>query len=590
LEPEELDVEHLGRPAMQKVGDIGRFRLIAELARGGMGIVYLALLRGPGGFNKLFVVKELKRHLAEDPNLVRMFIDEARLAAKLNHPNVVQTIEVGSSGNRHYIAMEYLEGQSLKRLLRRACNEGTAVPLHYQLHVVMQMLEGLHYVHEATDFDGSPLNLVHRDVSPHNVFITYEGQVKVVDFGIAKAMGSTNNTRSGVLKGKVAYMAPEQSCGERVDRRADVFSAGVMLWEAAVNRRIWASLENDLQILRALMNGQIPSPRSAKPDIDPALERIIVQATAMKPDDRFQSVAELQSEIDGYLRGLDVPRFAGRDVGKHVSQVFAEERARIKQVIDGQLQLLRGVGSRDYATIDLPQLTTGGSPSSGTPSGLTRRGGTADQAVAQRAFRNVFDVTGDPGTLAPPMMGEPPPKPRRLVPAIVAIGVLSIGGTVLLLRKTATPHVAAPAASAASAQSAEPAPSASGAPSSSAPAPVPSIAVSVRVSPASARISLDNGPAQTGTFRGTLARDGGTHTLHVDAPQFQRKDVTFVADEDHAFDLSLPPVPPAVGWRPRAAAATSAPATVISSPPPNVAPTGTGRKKQPIDKNDPYTN
>jgi serine/threonine-protein kinase len=171
-----------------KVSDLGRYRLIAELARGGMGLVYLALVRGPGGFNKLFVVKELKGHLADDPSLVRMFLEEARLSAKLNHPNVVQTIEIGSEGERHYMAMEHLDGQSLNRLIVRTRKTERPLPLPYFLYVLAHTLEGLEYVHSLADFDGSLLNLVHRDVSPHNVFVTYVGQVKLVDFWIAKAL------------------------------------------------------------------------------------------------------------------------------------------------------------------------------------------------------------------------------------------------------------------------------------------------------------------------------------------------------------------------------------------------------------------
>ena len=308
-----------------------------------MGIVYLALVRGPGGFNKLFVVKELKAHLSEDPNLVRMFLEEARLAAKLNHPNVVQTIEIGSDGSRHFIAMEFLDGQSLNRLLGRVRRGGTPLPLHYHLHVLIHLLEGLHYAHSVTDFDGTPLKLVHRDVSPQNAFITYDGQVKVLDFGIAKALDSTNDTRTGVLKGKVPYMAPEQASGQSIDRRADLFSIGVMLWEAVVGRRMWSNSQNDLQILHALMQGNIPPPRDAKPDIDPALERMILKATAASREDRYATAAEFQAELEDHLKQMGQPSFGGRDVGKLLSEVFSDERARVKNVIDDQLRFLSGV-------------------------------------------------------------------------------------------------------------------------------------------------------------------------------------------------------------------------------------------------------
>jgi serine/threonine-protein kinase len=289
--------------------------------------VYLALVRGPGGFNKLFVVKELKPHLAEDPNLVEMFLEEARLAAKLNHPNVVQTIEVGSDRDRPYIAMEHLDGQSLNRISARARKVDSPLPMPHFLFILAHMLEGLHYAHHVTDFDGTPLNIVHRDVSPHNVFVTYEGHVKVVDFGIAKALDSSNETRAGVLKGKIAYMAPEQAVGARPDRRADVFAAGVMLFEAAVGQRMWAQAENDLQILHALTSKKVPRPRDVKPEIDPRLEQIILRATAVEVDDRYPDAAEMREDIEAYLRAASAPALPGRDIGRFVSGLFTAERA-----------------------------------------------------------------------------------------------------------------------------------------------------------------------------------------------------------------------------------------------------------------------
>jgi serine/threonine protein kinase len=298
-----------------KVADVGRYRLIAELARGGMGIVFLALVAGPGGFNKLFCVKVLKGAMAEDRKLVSMFLEEARLAAKLNHPNVVQTIEVGSDDGQHFIAMEYLEGQSLYGIQSRGRRAENPFPLSYHVYVLVHLLEGLEYAHTATDFDGTPLHLVHRDVSPHNVFVTYDGRVKILDFGIAKALGSSNDTNTGMLKGKVAYMAPEQAAGEPLDGRADVFAAGVMLWDAVVGQRMWNRSLNDLQILHALMKGAIPDPREAKPDIDPRLERIILHATAVNAEDRYETAAEMQRDLEAYLDDPGTASFGARDIG-----------------------------------------------------------------------------------------------------------------------------------------------------------------------------------------------------------------------------------------------------------------------------------
>lgn len=177
---------------------IGKYHLLATLGRGGMAEVFLAVIQGPAGFSKLVVLKELRPELSSEPEFLSMFLDEARLAARLQHPNVVQTNEVGHEGSRHFIAMEYLDGQPLSRVLSRMRGQ---LPLPLHLRVLSETLAALHYAHELRDFDGTPLAVVHRDVTPHNVFVTYDGEVKLVDFGIAKATDSSTETRTGVLKG-----------------------------------------------------------------------------------------------------------------------------------------------------------------------------------------------------------------------------------------------------------------------------------------------------------------------------------------------------------------------------------------------------
>src|SRR5579859_6512235 len=202
----------------------GRYRLLAELGEVGMGNVYLAVARGPGGFNKLCVLKVLRPLLAQERASVKSFLSEGRLAVRLSHPNVVQTFEVAENAGRQAIVMEYLEGRSLAQIAERAQGE-RAMPIAMQLHVLGCVLAGLHYAHELSDFDGKPLGIVHRDVSPQNVFVTFDGQVKLLDFGIAKARHAGSvHTSTGIVKGKIRYMAPEQMSGETVDRRADLFA------------------------------------------------------------------------------------------------------------------------------------------------------------------------------------------------------------------------------------------------------------------------------------------------------------------------------------------------------------------------------
>jgi serine/threonine-protein kinase len=316
-----------------------------------MSEVYLAVIAGPAGFNKLVVIKLIKAELAEDPDFIGMFLEEARLSARLNHPNIVQTNEVGNIGGRYYIAMEYLEGQPYSRVLHRVGRD-RGLPLGMSLRLLSDVLAGLQYAHDLTDFDGTPLGVVHRDVTPHNIFVTYDGQVKVVDFGIAKAMNSSHETRTGMLKGKVGYMAPEQARGERVDRRADIFSVGVMLWEAAVGRRLWKGM-NEVQILHQLLAGDIPRPRSMRPDISDRLEQIILRALAPNRDERYPTCTALQADLED-LMDSGGERGALREVGRVVTQAFEEERKKLKTIIEQQLAKSNMMSTGLYQQMALP--------------------------------------------------------------------------------------------------------------------------------------------------------------------------------------------------------------------------------------------
>jgi serine/threonine-protein kinase len=265
-----------------------------------MADVYLAVAQGPAGFgfSKLTVIKRLRPSLANDREFVSMIVDEARLAARLNHPNVVQTLEAGRVAKHYFIAMEYLEGQPFDRLLSRAHRRNGGMRKDLGYVVVSDMLAGLHHAHELCDYDGAPLNVVHRDVSPHNVFITYDGQVKVVDFGIARASNRATYTATGVVKGKVFYMAPEQACGDALDRRADIFSAGILLWEIAVGRRIWHD-KDDVVVMHQLTSGGYPaSPQEIDPSVPDGVDAICRKALAREPADRYSTAADMQADLD----------------------------------------------------------------------------------------------------------------------------------------------------------------------------------------------------------------------------------------------------------------------------------------------------
>ncbi|HEU4408001.1 MAG TPA: serine/threonine-protein kinase [Polyangiaceae bacterium] len=322
-----------------KVYKLGKYRLFATLGRGGMADVFLAVALGPAGFNKLVVVKTLRNPEVEPPpHALEMFLNEARLSARLNHPNVVHTYEVGEERGTYFIVMEYLEGQPLDRVLKRSQRSGSAAPPAWAARVVADGLQGLHHAHELCDYDGTPLNIVHRDVSPHNVFVTYDGGVKLLDFGIAKAAMASGLTATGMLKGKVAYMAPEQANGLPIDRRADLFSMGIVLWEAVAGRRLMAGDTPAATLVNVL---QRPAPRltSVRPDVDPELDAIAARALAPSPAERYPTAQAMYEDLETYLRRVGGPARAS-EVGALVATLFASTRAEMQQSVQAQMAAL----------------------------------------------------------------------------------------------------------------------------------------------------------------------------------------------------------------------------------------------------------
>jgi serine/threonine protein kinase/ABC-type branched-subunit amino acid transport system substrate-binding protein len=329
----------------------GKYRLIAELGQGGMADVFLAVALGPAGFRKLQVIKRVRRGLVEDPEFVTMLLEEGKLSSRLSHPNLIQTNEVGQLGDEYFIAMEYLDGQPLHGILARGKAENRPLPQHLHYGIIADALRGLHHAHELADFDGTPLGIVHRDVSPQNVFVTYDGDVKVVDFGVAKAAGRLHETRAGTLKGKLSYMAPEQAMGIAVDRRADVFAVGVMLWEAATGARLWAGAEEQT-ILGRLLSGDVPtSPRTVTPDVAPELDRICRRALASRPDDRYPTADAVRIDLDAYLEqdaasslaeitDVTPPLSVLSKLGPLLAGLFRDRREGLRRVVEVQLRAL----------------------------------------------------------------------------------------------------------------------------------------------------------------------------------------------------------------------------------------------------------
>jgi serine/threonine-protein kinase len=305
---------------------IGRYRVVDDIGVGGMATVHLARMDGAGGFQKWVAIKRIHPHLVENEQIIKMFLDEARIAASISHPNVAQVFDLGSHEDTHWIAMEYLHGEPLREVLRHVMETGPALDAPLAARIIADAAEGLHAAHELRGKDGAPLNLVHRDVTPHNLFLTYDGVVKVVDFGIAKVTGRLSSTQAGTLKGKIAYMAPEQIRGRDIDRRTDIFALGVVLWELTTGRRLFR-MDTDLETVERVQACVVPPPSSMAYDFPAQLESIVMTALRKNPDDRYQTARDFSRALQQYL--MQSSQFVGpEEISAYVSELFGD---RIRQ-------------------------------------------------------------------------------------------------------------------------------------------------------------------------------------------------------------------------------------------------------------------
>ncbi|WP_394828645.1 serine/threonine protein kinase [Pendulispora albinea] len=456
---------------------IGKYQLIADLEQGGMGNVYIAMAQGPGSFSKLVVLKELKPEFARDPDFLAMFYEEARVASRLHHPNIVHTYEVGSEGDRHFIAMEYLSGQSLARVLSA---RHLGFPLEMYLRVLCEVLRALEYAHALTDFDGSPMGLVHRDVNPENVFVTYDGQVKLLDFGIAKAKNSRVKTRVGVFKGKPWYMAPEQLTGD-ITVRTDFFAIGVMIWEAVAGSPMWHQ-KSDAEVLSLLSQGTIPSLGKEVPGAHPELVRICDKARAVAPEDRYASAVEFLGDIEAYLREAK-EAVSVRDVSARVADMFASERNERRETLETYLGAIRATSVPNISAIT-PRLAPGESIGGSRPRLRIRQtpSGTAKTEVAPSESRARWPWFVGLAALALVVAGLAVVRPRFTV---------AIQPEVPGFRSTEHPTPAAPPEPAAT----QATPPAGATPPASAAAPVASGAPAAPAAPAASNASPSPNPA-----------------------------------------------------------------------------------------------
>ncbi|RKG57913.1 serine/threonine protein kinase [Corallococcus sp. CA054B] len=414
----------------------GQYVLVRKLAEGGMAEIFLAKLLGADGFERNVVLKRMLPTLSAIPDFVEMFRDEARLAAKLSHPHIVQIHELGFTDGCYYICMEYLAGEDFSTTLRLAGRRRQYVPLPVVMRVLIDAARGLHFAHTFTNEQGQPLHVVHRDVSPSNLYVTYQGQVKVLDFGIAKAESRLVQTRTGVVKGKYIYMAPEQAQGKEVDHRADVFSLGVSLYEAVTHVRPF-SRENDLAVLNALLQGEFEKPRALRADLPEGLEAIILKAMAFKPEDRYATSEEFADALERFAAEFQGGAASAPTLGTFLRNHFGEERVTEKTRIP-TLATLTAARPTD------PEFAAIASPVSGAGTNaygpqVSRPSSTGVRALtAQNKAAPVQAQAPEPEVVPSAPVAKPASR-RWLMGVVGGLGLVAAGVAFVVARPGGTP-------------------------------------------------------------------------------------------------------------------------------------------------------
>jgi len=419
----------------------GKYYLVDKIAVGGMAEIFKAKTFSHGGFEKLLVIKRILSHLSENEDFVSMFIDEAKISVSLQHANIVQIYDFGKIHSNYFIAMEWIDGKDVKQILRKLASRRKLLPEEFAVHVAHEASKALDFAHRKADLQGKPMGIVHRDVSPSNVLVSYDGEIKIADFGIAKAQLSAYNTKDGVLKGKFEYMSPEQARGENLTQQSDIFSAGIILYEMLTGRRLFTT-DSEIKTLEKVRAVDIAPPSAVNPNIPPRLDAIVMRALQKNAGDRFRDAGEFQAALLEYMYP-STPTVTQKSLGLFMKQLFAEERALELTRLERGSEVARDLHSK---VPDL-YLDEGWETNAGGRTNPTNSGGTGASALtleqAPRPSRAPLVIAGVAALLLLSLAGwflsrgevqpEPAPPPPQITTATVRFDLDPPGAWVMRL-------------------------------------------------------------------------------------------------------------------------------------------------------------
>lgn len=519
-----------------------------------MADVFLAKLSGKSEFAKLSVVKRLKSTEEDDPEIINMFADEARLSARLNHPSIVQTFEVGEDDGGPFLVMEYIEGQPLGRIRSRATRRGTPLPRAMALKIVRETIGALAYAHNLVDHDGTLLKVVHRDVSPENIMVTYAGMTKLVDFGVAKTAASMSKTRAGVLKGKVAYMAPEQArSDENIDERVDVFAVGLILWELLTAKRMWEGMSEAKVFERLLDKDPLPRAKDEEASVPDELDEICAKAISKEKEDRYSNMGDLLDAVERASAKLEL-RASDREIGQFVTGLFETEREKVRALVAST-----AAKKEDPAATSQPQILD---DSSSDPL-LWRGAGSSGASSAPQLLSSKSDGNKPIEPLESSLSRS---RPSSATSSVTAAGVSDTKVTEPELRKSPVKPIAAAAGAvvviiiavmvgksmgsteqptSGNEKPSDPTPVINTVVAPPAPAPTPekeienNVTIDISVKPANARLYLDGNKVSGNPYHLKTSRGSAIHEIKAEADGFEARSMTIVFDKDRAIEMSL---------------------------------------------------